>query len=109
MNKKNLIIIGTIVVIVVIAMRYLSAPTDTSGTLATDVSTPDSTDAKYIYSILQKMAQVRLEDSIFSKNTFLNLKDNTVTFNPQESGRNNPFSPVGSDSGAARTTSTTTR
>ncbi len=104
MNKKNLIIIGTIVIVVVIAMRYLSAPTtDTSATLGTDVSTVNSADATYIYSILQKMAQVRLEDSIFSKGTFLNLKDNTVTFSPQESGRNNPFSPVGSDSSAPTT------
>ena len=43
------------------------------------------------------MAQVNLDDSLFSSLTFKNLRDNTVSFSPQPSGRNNPFAPVGTD------------
>ena len=57
--------------------------------------------AQYIYTMLQQMAQVTLDDSIFSKPNFQSLKDNTVSLTPQATGRNNPFAPVGTDSNSA--------
>lgn len=80
-----------------VAFWYLNKTDSPTTYLTADVKTTDSVDAKYIYNILQKMAQVNLDDSIFSNITFQNLKDNTVSFSPQPAGRNNPFAPVGVD------------
>ena len=82
-----------------IAFWYLTKTDNTTAYLTTDVNTTNSVDAKYIYDILQQMAQVNLDDSIFSNTVFKNLKDNTASFSPQVSGRNNPFAPVGTDTG----------
>ncbi|MFH1454963.1 MAG: hypothetical protein ABIF22_01440 [bacterium] len=100
--KNNIVIIVTVVIIGMVAFWYLGAKDNSTAYLATDVKTTDSTDAKYIYGILQKMAQVTLDDSIFSNLVFQNLKDNTVFFPPQSPGRNNPFAPVGTDSNISR-------
>ena len=97
--KNNIITIILIVVIGMVAFWYLTKTDTSTSYLATDVKTTDSVDAKYIYNILQQMAQVNLDDSIFEDLTFQNLKDNTVSFSPQEAGRDNPFAPVGNDSG----------
>lgn len=95
--KNNIITIILVLVIGMVAFWYLTKTDGTTAYLVTDVKTTDSVDAKYIYNILQQMAQVSLDDSLFSNQIFQNLKDNTVSFSPQSSGRNNPFAPVGSD------------
>ena len=95
--KNNIITIILVILIGMVAFWYLTKTDNSTAYLATDVKTTDSVDAKYIYNILQQMAQVNLDDSLFSSLTFQNLKDNTVSFSPQPSGRNNPFAPVGAD------------
>ena len=95
--KNNIITLILVLVVGMVAFWYLTKTDDTPAYLVSDVKTTDSIDAKYIYSILQQMAQVTLDDSVFSNSVFRNLKDNTVSFPPQSSGRNNPFAPVGSD------------
>jgi hypothetical protein len=82
-----------------VAFWYLTKTDTSTAYLVADVKTTDTTDATYIYNILQQMAKVNLDDSIFSNQIFQGLKDNTVSFSPQASGRNNPFAPIGSDSG----------
>ncbi len=97
--KNNIITIILIIAVGMVVFWYLGKNnTDMSSSLSADVRTTDSTDAKYIYNILQQMAQVSLDDSIFANPVFQNLKDNTVSFSPQSAGRNNPFAPVGADS-----------
>jgi hypothetical protein len=93
--KNSIIVIILIVAIGMVAYWYLGQTNDSTAYLTADVKTTDSVDAKYIYSILQQMARVNLDDSIFSNTLFQNLKDNTVSFPQQLSGRNNPFAPVG--------------
>ncbi len=95
--KNNIVTIILIIFVGMIAFWYLNKTDDTTAYLSTDVNTTDSVDAKYIYNILQQMAKVNLDDSIFSNTVFQNLKDNTAFFSPQASGRNNPFAPVGTD------------
>jgi phosphomevalonate kinase len=95
--KNSIIVIILIVFVGMVAYWYLGQTNGSTAYLASDVKTTDSVDAKYIYSILQKMAKVNLDDSIFSNTIFQNLRDNTVSFPPQASGRNNPFAPVGTD------------
>ena len=66
----------------------------TDATLVADSNTASSNDAQTIYNLLQKMAKVKLDDSIFSNQIFQNLKDNSVDVAPQETGRDNPFAPI---------------
>jgi hypothetical protein len=99
--KNSIITIILVIVIGMVAFWYLTKTNDTTSYLVTDVKTTDSVDAKYIYNILQQMAKVNLDDSIFANQIFHNLKDNTVSFPPQSSGRNNPFAPVGTESNVA--------
>jgi hypothetical protein len=72
-------------------------PNGTSSNLISSIQTADSLDAKYIYNMLQQMDKVTLDDKIFISTIFKNLQDNTRDFPAQSSGRNNPFSPTGSD------------
>ena len=96
--KNNLLIIILVIIIGLVAFWYLGKGSpDNGSSLSVDVQTSNSADATYIYNILQQMAQVTLDDSIFSNSVFQNLKDNTVSFSPQAAGRPNPFSPVGTD------------
>lgn len=98
MNKNNILVIVLVVVIGMVAFWYMTNnQNQSSSTLTASTDSTQSSDAKYIYTILQEMAQVKLDDSIFSNPVFQNLKDNTVSFSPQPAGRNNPFSPTGTD------------
>ena len=106
--KNNIITIILVIVIGIVAYSYLSQPDTSTSYLSADVKTTDSTDAKYIYNILQQMAKVTLDDSLFSSDVFKSLKDNTVSFPPQAPGRLNPFAPVGSDTSISGFQSTTT-
>ncbi len=106
---KKIFIILIIIAVALLAFWYLgnnNQPSDSS--LSTTVSAPQSTDAKYIYSLLQSMKQVKLDNSIFSNPVFTSLKDNTIMLSPQDSGRNNPFAPIGTE-GTFTPKSTTTR
>lgn len=97
---KNIIITISLVTVIVIGITMYFFPSDSSlPVLSVDTKTTNSSEARYIYTILKKMEKVSLDDSIFENNVFKSLKDNTVTFSPQESGRINPFAPIGSDFG----------
>ncbi len=90
--KNNIITIVLIVVVAVVVFSYLFRTTPSDAILTADVKTSDSTDAKYIYNILNQMKSVTLDDKIFQNPIFLNLKDNTASLPSQITGRNNPFS-----------------
>ena len=108
--KNNVITIILIIVVGMVAFWYLGQNNNSStSTLTATVQTSDSADAKYIYNILQQMAQVILDDSIFSSQAFQNLKDNTVSFPQQTAGRSNPFAPVGADNGQVLQTASPTQ
>ena len=99
--KKSIITVLIIVLVGMIAFSYFNNTPDVSQSLlVTDVKSTDSDQAKYIYSMLQKLSQVTLNNSIFLEPAFQNLKDNNVDFPSQPAGRENPFAPVGSDSNA---------
>ena len=97
MIKNNIITIVLVIIVGMVAFWYLTKTDNSTAYLSTTSQTTNSTDATYIYNILSEMAKVNLDDSIFSNSVFQNLKDNTVSFSPKASGRNNPFAPVGSD------------
>ena len=107
MNKKNILVLVIVILAIMVGFWYLAgngaASSDSS--LSANTSNANSTDAQYIYSLLQEMGQVKLDDAIFSNQIFTGLKDNTVSFSPQASGRPNPFAPVGNDGSPISTTS----
>jgi hypothetical protein len=107
--KNNIIIIILVIVIGAVAFWYLGQNNNNTGSsLSVDAQTSNSADAQYIYNILQQMAQVKLDDSIFSDPNFQSLRDNTATFPLQSAGRNNPFAPTGTDTAAPGQTQTAT-
>ena len=107
MNKKNILTIVTIIVLLMVAFWYLGYNGQNTAGLSTDTQTSQSAEAKQIYVLLQEMAGVKLDNSLFDPNSsFEKLKDNTVSFSAQESGRNNPFAPIGSDTLLPTATST---
>ncbi len=100
MNIKNISAFILIIAVILFGVWYLSSGKTTSqsglSSLTTTTALPQSGDAQYIYALLQQMASVKLDDSIFHNPAFLKLQDNTVVLASQQAGRDNPFSPVGS-------------
>lgn len=107
--KNNIATIILVIFVGMVAFWYLTKSDIDTSYLVTENVAADSVDARYIYNILQQMAQVTLDDSVFSNSTFRNLKDNTASFSPQASGRNNPFAPVGNDSSSQPSTQSSNR
>lgn len=109
MSKKNILMLIIAVIFLGIAFMYLTRnnTTSDSSSLSVNSSTAPSADAQYIYSLLQRMSAVKLDDSIFSSAVFQSLKDNTVVLTAQQTGRNNPFSPIGTDTGVTIQATTT--
>jgi len=100
MNKKNILILIIVLVFSGIAFMYLTRNNtinDVSSLSTNTTTAAPSADAQYIYSLLQRMSVVKLDDSIFSSDAFRSLIDNTVVLTTQQTGRNNPFSPIGTD------------
>lgn len=56
--------------------------------------------------ILVNLEGLRLNDDIFSDPLFRSLIDFSVDLEPQEKGRDNPFAPLGVDTGAGTQVST---
>jgi len=103
-NKNNIIIMIVVIIIIVFAVVYLRKGTVDDSSLSTDTQTSNSADAQLVYTLLKKMSFVKLDDSIFSNQLFINLKDNTVILDRQDVGRQNPFAPIGGDIGSFSTT-----
>lgn len=108
MSNLSKIIAGIIAVIVIIyAISYFTKDSESgTQTLVTESGMYQSGDAKYVLTLLNKMSQVELKDSIFSDSAFVSLQDNSVNLTPQAVSRDNPFSPV-SAADLARTATTT--
>jgi len=99
MKKNQIIIISAVIIFAVIAFMYLkNNSSDTSGSsIVAENKVAEFADAREILTLLNKMSGVKLDDAVFNNPAFNFLKDGTVTLVPQSPGRNNPFSPVGSD------------
>lgn len=95
--KNNIILIVSVAIVGIFAYSYLNKTDTSTSYLAQDTATTDSTEARYVYNLSQKIKPLELKDDIFKSEVFLNLRDNTVDFPRQAAGRNNPFAPLGSD------------
>jgi predicted PurR-regulated permease PerM len=92
---RKILTLVIVIILGAIAFFYLGGSgSNNTGSLVAQVQSTQSSEARDISNLLQKMYAVDLDDSIFSKlNSF---KDNTITLSQQISGRSNPFAPLGS-------------
>lgn len=103
-NKKNLIIIGVLVVIIGIAGYFYSTRDQTSDTLlSSEFSTTTTVVDSDLLSALRELKKLRLDDSIFTNPVWMSLNDFGKTLADQPKGRPNPFLPLDL-SGAGTTT-----
>ncbi len=106
MNKKNQIITLVLVIIVgfIVFVYFKNSSKDNSGaSIVAEQRVTEFAGAREILSLLNRMSGVKLDNSIFSDNSFKSLRDTTVVLVAQPVGRNNPFAPLGTD--GARATS----
>jgi hypothetical protein len=100
MNKKNQILTLVIVVIIgFVVFTYFknSSNDNSSSTIVAEQRVAEFAGAREILSLLNKMSNVKLDDSIFNDSSFNSLRDTTVVLVPQPINRNNPFAPIGTD------------
>jgi len=97
MNKNTTLSLVLIVIAGLAILFYFNGGSNVNvnSSLSAENKVSQAPDAQYIYSLSQQMDQVQLDDSIFTNSFFQSLKDNTATFLPQPSGRDNPFAPIG--------------
>lgn len=94
-NTKNLIIAG-VVLLALIAAGYFYASRERINDNELLVGVPINRDQVIdgdLLSTLGQLKRLRLDESIFSNQSFMSLTDQSKPLTPQTSGRINPFSP----------------
>ncbi len=106
---KNIILftIATAFLILAYMFFFKKAPdqqnlvsTDNTGTVFKSdvVANQTSKTTEDLLSVLLSVRGIKLDDSIFSDEAFLRLKDSSIFLNPPtDEGRPNPFAPIGTD------------
>lgn len=99
--KILLAILGVIVLIFVYAM-YSSGAKKSEGTVppgaenaSTATGTPTFSEKENLLKVLTSLKSIKLDTSFFENKVFQSLVDFSVELTPEESGRPNPFSPLG--------------
>ena len=99
---KNIIIGVIVLVVIVVGYNYFTAPSSTSTTdlTATGQGTETAPVGSDLISLLDQMKQISIDTSIFSRPSYVSLQDFGQTISPQPQGRNDPFAPIGVETGA---------
>lgn len=84
------------VLVIVAYILFFSTRTDDSSLLTSQNNTNNVVDRELLTSLLE-LRSLTLDEAVFSREDFRNLKDISIDIAPQPIGRNNPFSPLGSD------------
>ena len=106
---KNIIIFIVIATLIILAYVFLikkspeeqnlisSLPASNNIVLPTaNVLDQNSLIAQDLLSVLLSVKSIKLDDTIFSDEAFINLKDSSISLNPLgDEGRPNPFAPIG--------------
>lgn len=96
MNFKKIFLILVVIILVLAGwFWYKSGSSSESDQSSLGLEVLDEQVGEKTISLLNKMSQVKLDNSIFS-NPFLETgKDNRISIPPQPVGRVNPFAPIG--------------
>ncbi|OIO29590.1 hypothetical protein COX93_03270 [Candidatus Nomurabacteria bacterium CG_4_10_14_0_2_um_filter_30_12] len=107
---KNIIIFTVIGVSLILVYIFFIKKAPDQGNLISSFSTSgivpentgiqdgDSTVSQDFLSVLLGVKNIKLDDSIFSNKSFINLHDSSILLtSPGDEGRVNPFAPIGND------------
>ncbi len=104
---KNIIIFVAVGTFLALIYIYFIKPSSNSSNLisATPVSAPNTlaslgggSVANDFLALLLSVKSIKLDDTIFSDNAFINLHDSSITLTGDGTeGRSNPFAPLGVD------------
>ena len=110
-NTKNLIIAG-VILLALLAAGYFYTTRERIDDADLLVGVPISRDQAIdgdLLSTLGQLKRLRLDESIFSNQSFLSLTDQSKPLPSQTSGRTNPFAPLDFTSSIFVSTSTPSR
>ena len=101
LKKNKMSIGGAIVFILAIYVYFAFFSSSTAPLTATDASSSVSSD---LLVTLNSLHTIKLDNTIFTDPLFVSLSDFGVTIPPQQSGRGNPFAPLGKGGAVSTTT-----
>jgi hypothetical protein len=109
---KTPVIAVVIIVLVFFAYSHFFQGSSQSTSLTSDSSAsstnPDAAAEQQFLTLLLKIQNITINQSIFSDPVFLSLQDDSLPVVDQPQGRTNPFAPIGNDAVSPGTTSTST-
>ncbi len=92
---KNKKLMGVLAGVVVVALGYYWWSSGSSAPLLSSSGEGTSPMSQEILVTLGQLHTIKLDPSVFTNPVFVSLTDFGVTIPPQQSGRRNPFAPVG--------------
>lgn len=93
-STKNLIILGAVILVAILAYFYFSgAPTDSSAQLTDSDITPSpvTNEATKILTLLNDTSALHIDTALFNSPVYKSLVDHTVPVLEQPVGKPNPF------------------
>ncbi len=112
MSKRNIILTGIIIVLVFVSFNVFfsgESADDIALVAASAEQRVESQVGADILAALNTLESLRLDVSFFKNDLYRNLRDQSQLIQPQPVGRNNPFLPIGRESGAAPVSTSTAR
>lgn len=99
LNRQK-ILLGVLAIVVIVAVIYYSNlwKSTSVGEVLT-MSGQEEVVGQDVLVIVNKLRQVTIDPSIFSDPLFTSLKDISITINPENQARFNPFAPIGVETG----------
>jgi uncharacterized membrane protein len=98
-NIKQIIIVVVVIIVALVGFKVFFPGTSTDDTIiAEKASGEDFVEGQMIIALLDKLNNIKLDESIFSNGTFVSLKNFERELEVQKYSRNNPFLPIGVES-----------
>jgi hypothetical protein len=92
-NIKNILIITVLIAGIFVAYTFFKGG-DTSNELLSSSSASELTVVDELFSLLNSLSSLRIDTSIFEKESYQALQDYTVILGQEPKGRTNPFRPI---------------
>ena len=98
-NKRRNLVLGiTMLLVCFFAYQYwVVAETENDSQLISTKNDSTVVVGDEMLQLLSELKTLTLDESIFTDKVFQNLEDFSMKLQPQPAGRNNPFSPIGTD------------
>ena len=107
--QKQKILVGVVLVAIVGAGIYFYSSSSGGSGSSSDTASSSEPVGQDVLNLVNSFQGVRIDPTLFSQQEFQDLKDFTTVLQTESQGRDNPFAPIGSDSGAGQIVSTSSR